>query len=239
MQEKIQTSIQTRNVFHNLIFFKELFSNKTNELKPLNGIRAIAIIFVLVNHFTIGLKDVINLPLFLTLIYLNLWAGVDLFFILSGFLISRALWEEWQTNSKLDFKKFYLKRALRIFPAYYFFLFLSYLIGRGLLSVLEKNRLTNEASALSQALSNNWGDFVFLGNYVQGINTHTWSLSSEEQFYLIFPLLCSIILFKCEFKLRQTILWGLYFIPLAIRSYLLLSVDLNSPPPYFKEINVT
>ncbi|WP_241210794.1 acyltransferase family protein [Leptospira mayottensis] len=55
----------------------------------------------------------------MTLIYFNLWTGVDLFFVLSGFLISKGLWEEWQANSKIEFKKFYIKRALRILPAFF------------------------------------------------------------------------------------------------------------------------
>ncbi|WP_061236417.1 acyltransferase family protein [Leptospira santarosai] len=236
MQARNKTENYPTHKLQKLIFFKDLFLNKNNEIGTLNGLRALAICFVLLNHFTIALKDILNLPAPLTLVYLNLWTGVDLFFVLSGFLISKGLWEEWQANSKLEIKKFYIKRILRIFPAYYFFLFVSYALGKGLLLILNKNHLTNEVKALSEALSNNWGDFVFLGNYIQGINTHTWSLSSEEQFYLIFPFFCSILLFKCEFKIRQALLWSLYLIPTIIRIYLIAYGDLQSTPPYFKEI---
>lgn len=236
MQARNQTQNYPIHKVQKLTFIKELFSNKSNEIGTLNGLRALAICLVLLNHFTIALKDILNLPSSITLVYLNLWTGVDLFFVLSGFLISKGLWEEWQANSKLENNKFYTKRILRIFPAYYFFLFVSYALGKGLMLMLNKNHLTNEAKAFSEALSNNWGDFVFLGNYIQGINTHTWSLSSEEQFYLIFPFFCSIILFKCEFKIRQLLLWSLYLVPTIIRIYLIAFGDLQSSPPYFKEI---
>ncbi|WP_017810294.1 acyltransferase family protein [Leptospira alstonii] len=95
MQARNQTQNYSINKLQKLVFFKALFSNKTNEIGTLNGLRALAICFVLLNHFTIALKDILNLPSSITLLYLNLWTGVDLFFVLSGFLISKGLWEEW------------------------------------------------------------------------------------------------------------------------------------------------
>ncbi|PKA04594.1 acyltransferase [Leptospira ellisii] len=217
-------------------FFIDTLLPKDSEIGALNGLRAFAIIFVLLNHYTLALRNKIAFSESLTSIYMNLWSGVDLFFVLSGFLISKGLWEDWQKESKLDFKKFYLKRALRIFPAYYFFLSINYLIGKAMLSFSEKNNLLNEADAIRKTLSNSWGDFIFLGNYFEGLNIHTWSVSSEEQFYLIFPLLSSLVLFKNAFKVRQCILWFLYIIPLLFRFYILFSGDLISKAPYFKEI---
>ncbi|MFA4795098.1 acyltransferase family protein [Leptospira kirschneri] len=215
---------------------KDLFRPKESELKPLNGLRALAIIFVVLNHYVISIIDKVVLPESLKIIYLNFWSGVDLFFVLSGFLISKGLWENWQRDSKLNFKSFYIKRTLRIFPAYYFFLIVSYLIGKAMILMIEKQGLSAQAQGLKDGLSKSWGDFLFLGNYVQGLNNHTWSLSSEEQFYLIFPILCSILFFRLEFKLRQLVLWIVYLVPLICRIATLYAIEESSTPPYFKEI---
>lgn len=215
---------------------KDLFRPKESELKPLNGLRALAIIFVVLNHYVIGIIDKVVLPESLKIIYLNFWSGVDLFFVLSGFLISKGLWENWQRDSKLNFKSFYIKRTLRIFPAYYFFLTITSLIGKTMVGIAEQKGMYDEANRLKQGLSNSWGDYLFLGNYIQGINTHTWSLSSEEQFYLIFPILCSILFFRLEFKLRQLVLWIVYLVPLICRIATLYAIEESSTPPYFKEI---
>nr|WP_242602907.1 acyltransferase [Leptospira noguchii] len=184
----------------------------------------------------IGFKGIITLPAPLELLYLNLWSGVDLFFVLSGFLISKGLWENWKEDSKINFKSFYIKRTLRIFPAYYFFLTVTYLIGKAMIFNLEKQGLLAQAQGLKEGLSKSWGDFLFLGNYVQGLNSHTWSLSSEEQFYLMFPILSATLFFKVEFKYRQILLWILYFIPLLFRIYTFTTLNDTATPPYFKEI---
>lgn len=215
---------------------KDILSPRESEIKPLNGLRAFAIIFVILNHYTIGLKGIVTLPATLELLYLNLWSGVDLFFVLSGFLISKGLWENWKEGSKINFKSFYIKRTLRIFPAYYFFLTVTYLIGKAMIVSVERKGTSIELEGLKQSLANSWGDFLFLGNYVQGINTHTWSLSSEEQFYLMFPILSATLFFKVEFKFRQVLLWTLYFIPLLFRIYTFATLSDTATPPYFKEI---
>lgn len=216
---------------------KKIFQSGESEIKPLNGLRAFAILFVLINHYYINLKSIVSPYPTLELLYSNLWSGVDLFFVLSGFLISKGLLENWKVSSKLDFKKFYIKRTLRIFPAYYFFLTLTYITGKAMIFSYEKNGILNDAGEnLKKAMGNSWADFVFLGNYFQGIHTHTWSLSSEEQFYLIFPVLCATILFKFEFKVRQLLLWIIYFVPVIFRIFILNDIEGTSTPPYYEEI---
>ncbi|TGL87677.1 acyltransferase [Leptospira congkakensis] len=216
---------------------KDLFRNGESEIKPLNGLRAFAILFVLVNHYYINLKSIIAPYPTLELLYSNLWSGVDLFFVLSGFLISKGLWENWKVDTKLDFKKFYIKRTLRIFPAYYLFLTITYLTGKIMIFSYERNRILNEAvENLQKAIGNSWADFVFLGNYLQGIHTHTWSLSTEEQFYLIFPILCATIFFKFEFKVRQFLLLLVYLLPVLFRILILSKIEGFSNPPYYEEI---
>ncbi|RHX83852.1 acyltransferase family protein [Leptospira stimsonii] len=215
---------------------KDIISSRESEIKPLNGLRAFAIIFVILNHYTIGFKGIVTLPAPLELLYLNLWSGVDLFFVLSGFLISKGLWENWKEDSRINFKSFYIKRTLRIFPAYYFFLTVTYLIGKAMIIAVESKGLPNETEGLKQSLANSWGDFLFLGNYIQGLNSHTWSLSSEEQFYLAFPILCATLFFKVGFKFRQVLLWLLYLIPFLFRIYTFTTLSDTATPPYFRKI---
>lgn len=93
------------------------------------------------------------------------WAGVDVFFVLSGFLVGGLLVKEWQVKSEIDGKRFLIRRCFKIWPQYYFFLIANLVTGHRTLNVL-------------------WGNFLNIQNYVGGI-AHTWTLAVEEQAYLI------------------------------------------------------
>ncbi|EMY77131.1 acyltransferase [Leptospira weilii serovar Ranarum str. ICFT] len=213
-------------------FIKDLWFHRDNEIQPLNGLRAFAIILVILNHYALVWKKADKFQsdsLF--------WSGVDLSFVLSGFLISKGLLSDWTRNhGTIDFKKFYLKRTLRIFPAYYFFITFSLVASNFALKIAQEKGLEKEAYVLSFKLSDAWGDFVFLGNYFPGMNIHTWSLSIEEQFYLIFPLFCSLILFKTAPKFRQLLLWCLVLIPTFARVIVYTTTTAPLTPEYFNEI---
>ncbi|TGL79093.1 acyltransferase family protein [Leptospira yasudae] len=212
-------------------FIKDLWFHRENEIRSLNGLRAFAIILVILNHYALAWKTI---GTFQSDSFF--WSGVDLSFVLSGFLISKGLFSDWKRNGKIDFKTFYLKRTLRIFPAYYFFILFSLVASKFALKVADAKGLEVEALILSLSLDNFWGDFVFLGNYYPGTNIHTWSLSIEEQFYLIFPLFCSLILFKRVLKHRQLFLWSLVLIPTSLRVFVYLTTSTPTTPDYFDEI---
>ena len=92
---------------------------KSTYLLPLDGIRGLAIIGVLFCHLTVfGPQDVYRQYPLIQSIFWSGWIGVDLFFVLSGFLITGILLD--QKASLLYFKPFYIRRILRIFPVYYF-----------------------------------------------------------------------------------------------------------------------
>ncbi len=158
----------------------------------LDGVRGIAIAMVMLYHFN-GLYHVhfraegASLPLLDELVSKTLgagWAGVDLFFVLSGFLITGILYDA-KGPARRFFGSFYARRALRIFPAYYGFLALL-LIALPLLGEPDAARaitsslpwygsyMTNIREAIDPGLR---ADFLFAG--------HIWSLSIEEQFYLV------------------------------------------------------
>lgn len=111
-------------------------------------------------------------------------SGVDLFFVLSGFLVGGLLLSEIRTTGKLDVKRFLIRRGLKIWPGYYAFLAIAFI------GMFRHHSLTiNELPARLLP-------FVFnLQNYIGpfDIITHTWSLAVEEHFYLVLPLVISSI----------------------------------------------
>ncbi|MBM9577623.1 acyltransferase, partial [Leptospira sp. 201903070] len=213
--------------------------NKREEIPPLNGLRAFAITAVFVYHyyFYSGYTGANNNSLLEGFIAMLHHFEVNLFFILSGFLISMALWKEWSQNGKIRYLDFFLKRNYRLLPVYYIFITLSYWINKVSYSMSLKWVAKKELSVpetlmalgalenTENLLGNAWADFVLLGNYWRGPNIHTWFLSMIEQFYLIFPFFCGFVLFKKEFFTRQCILWGLYLIPGSIRICIYLLPD--------------
>ena len=102
------------------------------------------------------------------------WIGVDLFFVLSGFLISGLLFNEYKTCSSISFKRFFIRRGLKIYPAFYLFLFLT-----GLVYYLVFHVLSSRTHYLAE--------FFFVQNYWHGVWDHTWSLAVEEHFYILLP----------------------------------------------------
>ena len=153
-----------------------------NNIKPLDGLRALAIFLVLVWHYFDGqVKSTNNVIYCLKFLTYFSWSGVDLFFILSGFLI----------GSKNYFKSFYMRRVLRIFPAYYLILFgFGILLFTGLSSHFTWFSM-NGIPFYSYLfyIQNFWMKNGFGGNWM-GV---TWSLALEEQFYLVLPLLIFVI----------------------------------------------
>jgi peptidoglycan/LPS O-acetylase OafA/YrhL len=130
----------------------------------LDFIRGIAILMVLVFHYRPH-------NLYITSTALNRiegfgWAGVDVFFVLSGFLVGGLLMKEWQRAGNVDSRRFLKRRAFKIWPGYYAFLLVVTLIHiRPLKTFL-------------------WQNLLNVQNYFPSSLSHTWSLAVEEQFYL-------------------------------------------------------
>jgi peptidoglycan/LPS O-acetylase OafA/YrhL len=112
------------------------------------------------------------------------WIGVDLFFALSGFLITDILLENVSTEDY--FGRFYLRRAFRIFPVYYFFLFCFFHVGPLVSRVPGLQLLTRGRGEewWYWAYLYNWSPFAARNRSI----AHLWSLCVEEQFYLFWPL---------------------------------------------------
>ncbi len=136
----------------------------------LDGVRGVAILLVMAFHLG-------PVP--------GGFLGVDIFFVLSGFLITSLLMEEWQSSGAICLKQFYLRRALRLLPAFVLLLFLCCLSIFSLPSADEKWLRLREAAVAACYLSN----WPMLHQTSMPILGHTWSLSVEEQFYILWPTL--------------------------------------------------
>lgn len=146
-------------------------------IPSLDGMRAVAIGIVVLGH------GIPTMPEKLALVYGTLAPepgfGVQVFFVLSGFLITSLLLSEQKKTGTVSLRRFYISRAFRILPAFYFFLIVvSILLAMG---VIQLQWFVVVASAL------------FVRDYVPSGHSwwlgHTWSLSIEEQFYLVWPFI--------------------------------------------------
>jgi peptidoglycan/LPS O-acetylase OafA/YrhL len=153
-------------------------------IAEVDGLRGIASLLVLIHHFWPGSPGVFHK--FAEVAHLG-WIGVDLFFVISGFLIAGILLEtKGQPNY---YSAFYARRALRIFPLYYLFLLVLFVV----IPLVQKGAYL--ATAFIHQSGNPLWYFLYLGNIREAITGHEpgyflaplWSLSIEEQFYLTFP----------------------------------------------------
>ena len=142
----------------------------------LDGLRGIAVLLVVMMH---------------TGLLANGYVGVDVFFGLSGFLITTLLYEEWEGTGKMSFKRFYERRARRLLPA------LGLLVAAFALVYVVFNPF--EGWPLGRRVATT---LLFINNWIAGLGHQndlgvlnpTWSLAQEEQFYLLWPLVLWVML---------------------------------------------
>lgn len=142
----------------------------------LDGIRALAIIMVLLFHTQYSASMVLLSGGFI---------GVELFFVLSGYLITKLLLMEYDNAGTINVKNFYMRRALRLFPALWLMLFCSVIY----VIVSPSDDYSNQVSdgiIATLLYYSNWST-IYLDNRFYFLN-HTWSLAIEEQFYVVWPL---------------------------------------------------
>ncbi|MGC4043525.1 MAG: acyltransferase [Armatimonas sp.] len=142
----------------------------------LDGFRALAIVSVVLSH----LRPQLPYPNVTIPVIANGHIGVTLFFVISGFLITLLLLREHERSGTVSIKNFYIRRVFRIFPAYFFYL--------GIFFVLQLLRYIHIESKY-------WIASLFYAMcYMPNLNSaweiaHTWSLSVEEHFYFLWPAL--------------------------------------------------
>ena len=222
----VNDCFDSRNNYNLFMTFQDYKNLKY--FNNLDGLRGVSIFMVVLHHVTIFNNEYIRQ------FQLNGNKGVWLFFIISGYLISTLLLREHDRKGKINLKNFLIRRGLRLYPLYYgmlslYFLLLNipYLVGK--LNFAQKQALFND-----KLLS-----YIF---YYSNFNSHSeslapfyfsWSLSAEEQFYLLF----SIALYFLGTKVLGRILPILlilklifFYLPLNFTSFgksMLLPLDLG------------
>lgn len=176
--------------------------NKNKRLHGLDHLRSLAIILVLLYHY----KIYYGVPKWIDGFSSFGWSGVDLFFVLSGYLIADKLLKEYDTIGSINFKGFYWNRFFRIIPAYltvvllyYYFSFLQE--GRGLQPLIKFFTFTQNISI-----------DLYLNTF-----SHAWSLCVEEYFYLLLPVMLYIIFLKKMTRKTIYLVVGVVLMGLIIR----------------------
>jgi peptidoglycan/LPS O-acetylase OafA/YrhL len=170
-------------------------------IEGLDSLRAFSIILVLMLHGSYGF-------------FKGGWIGVDIFFVLSGFLITSILYKEFQQSNSINLKRFYIRRALRLFPT----LLISILLSIILWSYSKDYFLSgyNKKIAIEGAL-------LYFTNLIPGEKSgnmaHFWSLAVEEHYYFIWPLLVSFLLFRFSLKKQNILLFILITLVSLFRIY--------------------
>lgn len=153
-------------------------------LLALDGVRGLAILIVVIHNaaWVAGTSEQFLLKLAIAVTATG-WIGVQLFFVLSGFLITGILLDS--RGRERYFRTFYLRRTLRIFPLYYAFLVLALVIGP---------LFSTSPAWVASVHSSQWWYWFYMSNWMEpfkgGVHglSHLWSLAVEEQFYLLWPL---------------------------------------------------
>lgn len=167
-------------------------ASRQHQWKGLDGLRGCAVISVVLFHMSVAR---------------NGFLGVDVFFVLSGFLISKLLITEFGQHAQLSISRFYLRRALRLYPA-----LLVVTLGCLLAALAVGQRTAPIAHDVLVSITYTSNIFT----PTSGLLDHTWTLALEEQFYLVWPVLLLLGLSRGR--------WG--FVPAIVLLAAILAMDL-------------
>ena len=142
-------------------------SRKASRFAPFDGLRAVAVLLVFACHQVYWA-------------FPGGWVGVELFFVLSGFLITSLLLREWERTGRIDLRAFYLRRFFRLAPALVMFV----AVAAPAAWLLGDDRAFTEGLA---AVTYTMDIYLPLHDSADSFLSHTWSLAVEEQFYLVWP----------------------------------------------------
>lgn len=200
---------------------KRLLRRPESHYPVLDGLRALSMLMIIVIHSCslyatmhprLSLVEVIEQSGWAAWVW-NSDKSVDVFFVISGFLITGILLRDMQRTGRLRLGRFYLRRFLRLSPAYW--VVMAFYAVHGL-----------------QNWENLWANVLYVNNFLpyekQAMNW-TWTLAIEEQFYLLYPLVLSFLVLKTKHPIRW--LWGLFGLSfVVILAVILKDSQLRSSP---------
>jgi peptidoglycan/LPS O-acetylase OafA/YrhL len=187
----------------------EISINATHKFYGLDNLRAFAIIMVFLFHYPRWFEH----PDWFPDIVKFGWTGVDLFFVLSGFLISSQLFAQIKKEGSFSMKDFYIKRFFRIIPIYFFVLAIYFLFP-----------FFSDDFGKGQTLPPLWKFLTFTQNFgADSANARTfgqvWSLCVEEHFYLFLPITLLLLLKTGVYKKASLLLLIIFVAGFGIRSF--------------------
>ncbi len=174
--------------------------NIQDKFYGLDHLRALAILFVFLFHYpSLELPNIVNFG----------WTGVDLFFVLSGFLISFQLFSQINRGQKISLKEFFIKRFFRILPSFWvtvcIYFFIPFFREKELLPPIWKFLTFTQNIGL---------DLKYFGTF-----SHAWSLCVEEHFYLLLPIILILLVYLKCFEKAYWLLIALFLFSFVIRIY--------------------
>ena len=189
---------------------------KLKYIEHLDLLRAISVLLVIFFH--------LDIPFFS-----GGFLGVDIFFVISGYLITRLIKNEYHNTGGFSFKNFYVRRAKRLLPSLFLVIILTFIFSFLILFPDDFIDTTKSIFYSSTGLSNFY--FLSQSGYFDNAShfkplLHTWSLGIEEQFYILWPL--TLIFFLTYFRVVKQVILILTF--LALSFFITLYVSFNGLP---------
>jgi peptidoglycan/LPS O-acetylase OafA/YrhL len=224
-------TLETRGLLDPAHDWKSLFRRPEFHEPVIDGVRALAICWVFGFHllyFHVG-----SFTSEVRALFANPWLqwisrgdlGVDLFFVISGFLIGSILFTEIRESTGINLKRFYLRRFVRLTPVY----LVAMALGLYFLHNVPKEAVLREFPPWGYA-ENMWANILYVNNFLsfdQQYMSWCWSLAIEEQFYLLAPALILLFIGRGRGRIRYLVL--LLSLSGFIRLAISLKYDLQPP----------
>ncbi len=202
-------------------------------LPALDGMRGLAVLLVMIFHQLV-MQPMSALDRAVASVAHAGWCGVDLFFVLSGFLITGILLDS--REQAHYFRNFYARRTVRIFPLYYAVVFLCFIALPHAGQIFDSPLVTEKLKRFAATDDYQWWYWAYLSNFAMAITGSfqhgvlgvTWSLAIEEQFYLVWPA----VVYFCSRPALKRVCVGLILLSVALRFVLVFTRETHPMVPY-------
>jgi len=168
-----------------------VFENMKRNIQ-LDFLRFCGVFLVMVTHTYITGNTILDKGL--SIIKVGGWTGVDLFFVLSGYLVSGLIIREQELYGSFNAVRFLIRRGFKIYPTYYLFIIFSFILG-----------LYSHSIGKPPTLTGLFHEAIFVANYFSNNNGILWSISVEEHFYFILAIVFLILIRFKKIELRSFI----------------------------------